>query len=78
MGCQMAITKRERDPDIVDDSSDDDLKTPNLLSLPDDMLVKIMSYLPGTYDRVKLRYVSRKLRSISETPSPMARVCVVR
>ena len=47
MGCQMAITKRDRDPDIRDDNSDDDLKTPNLFSLPDEMLVKIMSFLPG-------------------------------
>ena len=68
MGCQMAITKRDRDPDVRDDNSDDDLKTPNLFSLPDEVLVKIMSFLPGIC-RVKLRYVSRKLRSISETPS---------
>ena len=48
MGCQMAITQRDRDPDrdpdIIDDdsdtrsdidyNSDDDLKTPHLFSLP--------------------------------------------
>ena len=61
------ITQRDRDPDIIDDDSDDDLKTPNLLSLPNEVLVKIISFLPGIRDRVKLRYVSRKLRSISET-----------
>ena len=34
------------------------------------MLVKIISFLPGIRDRVKLRYVSRKLRRISaEAPS---------
>ena len=70
----MAITQRDRDPDIIDDSDvidelDDDLKIPNLLSLPNEVLVKIISFLPGIRDRVKLRCVSRKLRSISETPS---------
>ena len=76
MGCQMATTRHEtqRDCDtrtgIIEDESEDDLKTPNLLSLPDEVLVKIISFLPGIRDRVKLRYVSRKLRSIStESPS---------
>lgn len=47
-------------------------KNPDLLSLldlPNEVLVKIMSLLPETRDRVKLRCVSRRLRSISETPS---------
>ena len=39
-----------------------------LLSLPNEMLVKIMLFLE-TCDRVKLRYVSKKLQHISETPS---------
>ena len=44
-------------------------ETPNLLSLPNEVLAKIMSFLPEARDRVKLRYVSRKLLSISGTPS---------
>ena len=47
----------------------EDLVSPNLLSLPNEILVKIMLYLPDTHDRVKFRYVSRRLRSISEIPS---------
>ena len=37
--------------------------------LPNEVLVKIISFLPETRDRAKLRYVSQKLRKISETPS---------
>ena len=40
-----------------------------LSSLPNELLVKIISLLPETQDRVKLRYVSRRLQKISETPS---------
>ena len=50
----MAITQRDHDPDIVDDDSDDNLKIPNLLSLPDEVL---MLFLPGIC-RVKLRCVT--------------------
>ena len=39
------------------------------LGLPNEVLVKIISFLPETRDRVKLRYVSKEIRSISETPS---------
>ena len=39
-----------------------------LLSLPTEMLVKIISLLK-TRDRVKLRYVSKKIRHIGATPS---------
>ena len=39
------------------------------LSLPNEVLVKIMSLLPETHERVKFRYVSRRLQKISETPS---------
>ena len=48
---------------------DENPETPNLLSLPNEVLVKIMLLLPETLDRIRLRYVSRRLRSISETPS---------
>lgn len=41
----------------------------NFLSLPVEVLVYIASFLTDARDKVKLRYVSRKLRSISETPS---------
>ena len=50
-------------------SQDEDSETPNLLALPNEVLVKIMAYLPDARDKVKFRYVSRRLRSISETPS---------
>ena len=60
MGCQMTVSRRY---------SDKDAKTPNLLSLPTEVLLKIISHLPETLDRIRLRYVSRRLRSISETPS---------
>ena len=41
----------------------------NLLSLPIEMLVYIMSFLPAGRDLVRQRYVSRKLRTATETPS---------
>ena len=41
----------------------------NVLSLPVEILVYIASFLTDVRDKVKLRYVSRRLRSISETPS---------
>lgn len=41
----------------------------NILSLPVELLVYIVSFLTDIRDKVKLRYVSRSLRSISETPS---------
>ena len=40
-----------------------------LLTFPVELLVYIVSFLPATRDLVKLRYVSRRLRAISETPS---------
>ena len=41
----------------------------NILSLPVELLVYIISFLPTVRDKVKLRYVSRRLRVVSETPS---------
>ena len=60
MGCRMTVSQ---------DVPDEYPEIPNLLSLPDEVLVKIMSFLPDSRDRVKLRYVSRRLLRISETPS---------
>ena len=40
-----------------------------LSSLPNEVLVKIILLLPETQDRIKLRYVCRRLQKISETPS---------
>ena len=40
-----------------------------LLILPDELLLYIMSFLRATRDLVKMRYVSRRLRAISETSS---------
>ena len=53
---------------------DNDSKAPHkapdyFSSLPDEVLVRIVSLLPESHDRVKLRYVSRRLQKISETPS---------
>ena len=41
----------------------------NVLNLPVELLVYIVSFLPTVRDKVKLRYVSRTLRVVSETPS---------
>ena len=60
MGCRMTVSQ---------DVPDEYPEIPNFLSLPDEVLVKIMSFLPDSRDRVKLRYVSRRLLRISETPS---------
>ncbi|XP_065893268.1 uncharacterized protein [Dysidea avara] len=39
------------------------------LSLPVELLVYIVSFLPTIRDKVKLRYVSQRLRLVSETPT---------
>ena len=53
-----------------DDKSSCSTDSPDYLSsLPNEVLVKIISLLPETQDREKLRYVSRRLQKISETPS---------
>ena len=60
MGCQ--FSKR--------DQEEENAKTLHLLSLPNEVLVKIISFLPETaLDRLTLRYVCRKLREVSLTPS---------
>jgi len=41
----------------------------NILSLPVEMLVYIMSFLRTARDLVQLRYVSRRLRAATDTPS---------
>ena len=41
----------------------------NIFSLPVELLVYIVSFLTDVRDKVKLRYVSQRLRSISVTPS---------
>lgn len=51
-------------------SSEDFLRNCTILNLPVELLIYIVSFLPSVDDRMKLRYVSRKLRSIvSETQS---------
>jgi len=49
--------------------SHDEEKSLHFLSLPAELLVYIISLLPTIRDKVKLRYVSRRLRDVSETPS---------
>ena len=44
-------------------------KPVNILNLPVELVVYIVSFLPTVRDKVKLRYVSRTLRVMSETPS---------
>ena len=39
------------------------------LTLPTELLVIIISFLSSTRDKVKIRYVSHRLRSVIETPS---------
>ena len=47
-----------------------DRKSPStLLSLPVELLVYIFTFLPTPRDKAKLRYVSRGLQSVIETPS---------
>ena len=41
----------------------------DIVRLPVELLVYIVSFLPTARDKVKLRYVSRTLRVVSETPS---------
>ena len=41
----------------------------NILSLPVELLVYIVSFLPMIRDKVKLRHVSQRLRVVSETPT---------
>ena len=41
----------------------------SLLALPIELLVYIFSLVPSTRDRVKLRYVSQRIRTAAETPS---------
>jgi len=41
----------------------------SILSLPVELLVIIVSFLPAARDKARLRYVSHKLRAVSETPS---------
>ena len=76
----MAICQRESDKEMVvsevvsqrhpPDDKTSYAKAPDYLSsLPNEVLVKIILLLPETQDRVKLRYVSRRLQKISETPS---------
>ena len=71
MGSQMAVCMRNvyKDPltqDLAQDPVSQDLP---LLDLPNEVLVKIISFLPEARDKVKLRYVSQKIRNVSETPS---------
>ena len=70
---EMTASRRRHPPDDKNNTTQDSKtshKAPDyFLSLPDELLVKIMSLLPETHDRVKFRYVSRRLQKISETPS---------
>ena len=57
---------------IVDEyrSEEQDEEQPiTLLALPTELLVHIISFISTTRDRAKLRCVSRRLRSVIETPS---------
>ena len=73
----MAINQRESDKEMAvsqrhppGDKTQSYAEAPDYLSsLPNEVLVKIILLLPETQDRVKLRYVSRRLQKISETPS---------
>ena len=47
----------------------DDRRFFNVLSLPVELLVYILSFLPTSRCKVKLRYVSRRLRVVTDIPS---------
>ena len=49
--------------------SESGLETLNILSLPTEILLHILQFLAEARERAKLLYVSRRLRSICETPS---------
>ena len=51
------------------DSATDDGEDRSLESLPTELLVYIASFLPTIREKAKLRYVSRKLRSVGEASS---------
>ena len=69
---EMAASPHRHPPDNKDSTRDSKTASHEtsdyFSSLPNEMLVKIMSLLPETQDRVKFRYVSRRLQKISETP----------
>ena len=70
MGCVMTINQH----DTLDTDEDVEIKAStenhsSLNDLPDEVLVKIMSFLTETREKVKLRYVSKRIRAVSETPS---------
>ena len=66
----MATVNRELKQRVTDDSTtDDNTESVYIVSLPVELLVYIISFLPTARDKVKLRYVSQRLRVVSETPS---------
>ena len=53
----------------MDQHEDDGDLQSMLFTLPTELLVYIIMFLPTSRERVNLRYVSSKLRTVSETPS---------
>ena len=53
----------------VDKSADDWWEVLKILSLPVELIVYILSFLPTARDKAQLRCVSRKMQVVSETPS---------
>ena len=49
--------------------SDGKVSSNVFLTLPAELLVYIFSFLPTARDKARLRYVSQRIRSVSETPS---------
>ena len=49
------------------DHRGDNKEIPSIFTIPIELLIYLITFLP-TRDRLKLRYVSRKLRSVCETP----------
>ena len=58
MGCQIGVCKHAPEE-----------QTSHLLSLPNEVLIKIISFLQETRDRVTLRFVCRRLQNLCLTPS---------
>ena len=64
MGTCCCVTQVQ---DNIKDSEDDVDYLRYLVSLPTELLVKILSYLP-TYDKIMIRCVSRRFRDVGEAP----------
>jgi len=58
------------DPNVVSEAKESTGESASkLVALPVELLVHIFGFLGGIRDLMKMRYISRKMRRVSETPS---------